>query len=153
MSRAIGKRVRKLVREADSQLEAHRHEGLPMVIVAVDCTSHAGAATHLSKMDIGSVFGNPMVRFYKATEGQEPPPAELVHGRDAVMRPDENTFISAICVMLREGDLDIWTFHNRWAGNPLFPRYLPDPRDRHFVMVGELGEALSHYHEYVGPRA
>ena len=147
-SRPIGERARSVIRDAAPQLKAHRGEKIPLVIFAMDLTSH----DHLCEVDIdAAMFGKPAIRFYPDGKHPDDLRTNFGHAGGRQMTEGGRLYISALCVLKRRS-VALELFHNPFAENPLFPHYFPHHEDRHFIK-GDHPEKAGHlWLEYVGTK-
>jgi hypothetical protein len=156
--RAIGKRLRGLIREACKQLKAHEADDLPKVMVVYDAVSAMpfypfNLNDYLSPMDVdAAMFGEPIVRFWPDGKPNNILEPDFNHGGNRKVTHERSRYLSAVVCLLEGDELKLNIYHNPFADYPLLPKYFPNPKDRHFIKEKHQGLQGQHWSEYVGER-
>lgn len=132
-SRELGKRVRKLLKEACDQLGRFRDDPRPCIAVLVDTTY----GDYLSPSNIeAAMFGDLIVLLPVASGDGE---AVFTYGRNRRLNTKRGLYLGAVVVLTRDGRLNI--YHNPYAQKRVPPECFPSPQDRHFMKKGHPDES------------
>ena len=163
--RTLGKRVRKAIQDAASQLRRYKATLFPEVLLLYDNIYDNpkldgdwpfARNEYLEPLAIkAAMFGSPQLRFTLDCNKTAIDPTGSSHGGGRQLTETQRLYIGAVAVLtetIATRSFQIDFFHNFFSTIPVFPKYFQHPSDRHFVKSDHPERTGWGWAEFVGDR-